>query len=420
MFGILKHYKPLNGAGQTMNIRMRIRFGMLIMCAVIAIVIISAPTNAQIAQVVADDVRSMQPLVIRANGRVEVRQLPSSQSKTAKSYIQKSYIHQWPAVYFETAFTGSALFLAFDDPYNEYRLAVDQGNPITMKQPGKNIFKITGLSQKRHIVRLEKVTESIGEVGAFNGFYIEQDKIGQGRPAKLPPPRQRQIEFIGDSGMTGYGIRSSTRQCTQEEVRLRSDSQIAYPALVAKHFGADYQVNAISGRGMVRNYGGIVPGYTTAQLYPYIFLDKTVPAVNAKWQPQIIVVALGDNDFSTPLKADEKWKNQGELIADYFISYDRFLSELHRRNPKANLIILWPDDDNLKDTPSKEAFNSGKAKVTGTAQKLGFSVAEFNLYQDITLEDSACDYHSSVTDHQKIKARVIAYLASQKQLWGTK
>jgi lysophospholipase L1-like esterase len=436
MVGILAVYKQLSVAGQTMNNHIALRIGSVIMCFATAILTISEPINAQTTRIVTDDIRDLEPLVIRANGRVEVRQLSSSHSKTSESHIRKSYIHQWPAVYFETAFIGNAVFLAFDDPYNEYRLIVDEGNPITLKQPGKNIFEIAGLSRKQHIARLEKVTESIGEVGAFNGFYIKQGKIGQGRVAKLPLPRRRQIEFIGDSGMTGYGIRSSTRTCTQEEVRLRSDSQIAYPAQVAKHFDADYQVNAISGRGMVRNYNGIVPDYTVPLIYPFILLDKTSSGVNSKWQliyppklldttalaiaskwkPQIIVIALGNNDFSTPLKADEKWKNQDELIADYFASYDRFLAGLYQQNREANLIILWPDD-NFKDAPSKEAFKAGKTKVIGAAQKLGFNAAEFNLYQDIVLDDSACDYHSSVMDHQKITARVISYLKSNPTLW---
>lgn len=414
MFKIPECHKQAQSVEQMVNRKRSKYLSLGILIVFVAFSPVSTIAFAQIAKVVPgaqSDLTGMQVLAVNTGGRVQVKPFSNS-----KAWPLKSYMHQWPSVYFETAFIGDTVFLAFDDPYNEYRLFADQNNPVTIKQPGNNLFKIVGLSKIRHVIRLEKVTESIGEVGTFNGFYIQQ-----GVPEKLPPPRRRQIEFIGDSGMTGYGIRSPVRQCTQEEVRLRSDSQIAYPAQVAKHFNADYQINAISGRGMVRNYDGIVPKSTVHNLYPYALFDATTPVINRNWQPQIIIIALGDNDFSTPLKPGEKWENQNALIADYFAVYGRFLSGLRKQNPKAALILIWPDDDNnIKEEPAKKAYSAGKIATVRTAQKLGFRTSELNLYSGLMLDSGACDYHSSVSDHQKITARVITYLESQKNIWNTK
>src|SRR5205085_1653153 len=112
--------------------------------------------------------------------------------------------------------------------------------------------------------------------------------------------RRRQIEFVGDSSMTGYGDRSQSRVCTGDGIRASTDTQQGYAALTAKHFDADYQINAYSGRGMVRNYGGVEPDKTLPQLYPYTLFDKTGPYDDDAWQPRIIVVKL-DADFATPL-----------------------------------------------------------------------------------------------------------------------
>ena len=112
------------------------------------------------------------------------------------------------------------------------------------------------------------MTESAWTIGSFDGFYLP--KRAQGGAAQ---PRPRQIEFIGDLGMTGYGIRSASRTFTQDKVRLLSDTQIGYPALLAKALDADYQLNAISGRGMIGNYGGTNAQDDKIYAYPSILPD---------------------------------------------------------------------------------------------------------------------------------------------------
>lgn len=117
-----------------------------------------------------------------------------------------------------------------------------------MPQPGAAEVTISGLPSANHNIRVEKVTESVWVLGSFDGLYVPKS-------AKIAAPLQkaRQIEFIGDSDMTGYGIRSTTTICTEDVVRLVSETQIAYPALLGKMTSADYQINAISGRGLVRH-----------------------------------------------------------------------------------------------------------------------------------------------------------------------
>ena len=207
----------------------------------------------------------MQPLPVQIGGRVMAQPTTSPADP-----LRQRYTHQWPAVYFEAAFEGTAVLLKFDDSVNEYRLIIDDLSPHPLAQPGKAEVTIADLPPGSHRVRLEKVTESIWMLGAFEGFFV-----ASGATAGSVVPRPRQIEFIGDSDMTGYGLRSDTRVCTQEQVRLRSDAQSAYPALVAKHFNADYQLNAISGRGLVRNFEGMAPGNTMSAIYAKTLPDET-------------------------------------------------------------------------------------------------------------------------------------------------
>jgi lysophospholipase L1-like esterase len=352
--------------------------------------------------------KGMKALPVRAVGRVSAKPLPAPMPKGSVGYS-----HQWPAVYFEAAFTGDSVMLKFDDALNEYRLFIDDGKPITIAQPGAAMFKVSGLPRKAHKLRLEKVTESIAGVGAFQGFYI-----GKGSKAGIASPRKRQIEFIGDSGMAGYGIRSPKRECTQEEVRLLSDTQISFPALAAKHFNADYQVNAYSGRGVIRNYGGAEPGLTMPVLYPYSLYDRSAPYADAKWQPQIIVVGLGANDVSTPLKPDEKWQTTDQFARDFVESYTAFLSQVHKRNPRAALVIIWPGSEEFSNAEIAKYAVLGKTMLEEQTKQIGFRSVDFLALDDMKAETTACDYHWSMMAHQQLTGWMTRFLESKPELWG--
>ena len=81
-------------------------------------------------------------------------------------------------------------------------------------------------------------------------------------------------------------------ECTEEEVWETTDNSLAYGPLMAKHYGADYQVNAISGRGIVRNYNGS-PGDPLPVAYPYVLFDKQDLYTDSSWKPQIVVAGAG-------------------------------------------------------------------------------------------------------------------------------
>jgi lysophospholipase L1-like esterase len=354
--------------------------------------------------------QAMRELPVRPGGRIIAEPIGDLPQKRAMRYT-----HQWPAVYFEAAFEGDYIVARFDDDANDYRLWIDDREPIAVTRPGQSDVRISGLSSGPHLLRLEKVTESADKAGAFGGFYIPKSA----RPLTVPA-RQRQIEFVGDSDMTGYGIHSPTRQCTQDEVRQRTDAQMAYPALVAKHFNADYQVNAIAGRGMVRNYNGTLPGDALPMVYPFVRLNKTVPYFDRAWQPQIVLIGLGSNDFSTSLKPGEPWAGNRELIASYFSEYERFLGHLHPRNRNASLIMLRPGFPDTTPQETLALVDQGQKQLAASARSIGFRSAEFVAMPDLKTDISACDYHWSLSDHAKVSKWLIGYLQTRPDIWVKK
>jgi hypothetical protein len=348
---------------------------------------------------------AMRPLPARAVGRFETGPLPKPMPAGAVRYT-----HEWPGIYFEAAFRGATLALAFDDAANEYRLTLDDGPPIAIRQPGRVQFRVAGLSRGRHRIRLEKVTESVGHPGAFDGFYVTADE-----PAEPVPGPARQMEFIGDSSMTGYGVRSETTTCGPEEARRLGDAQQAYPALAAKRLGADYQLIAISGRGLVRNFRGIAPDEPMLQVYPRTLIGGPAAYDGAGWRPQVVVVRLLA-DFVGGLQPGERWTSMGQVAEAYVQGYGRLIENLHERYPDASVVIVWPDEDAIADPATVGFLQAMREAVTGAADRAGVRTAVFSM-PDLPGELTACQSHLSLTGQQRVGEALVNFLEARPELW---
>ncbi len=367
---------------------------------------IAGPSHAQTVTTDAGRAATagLQALPVHVGGRVRAEPLPGG---------GKRFEHEWPGIYFEAGFRGDRVVLRFDDPSNEYRLFIDNLEPVTLAQPGTAAVTVSDLALGPHRLRLEKVTESIDRPAAFEGFYVP----AAASPLALAPPRSRQIEFIGDSIMAGYGIRAATRQCTREEVRLLSDTQAAYPALVAKRFDADYHVVAISGRGLIRNYAGEAPEAALPAIYPRALPSRDGEWRDPSWQPQVIVLGLFTNDFSTPLGPGERWASDEAFAEAFVAAYAPFLGELHRRAPEAAVLIVWPRTPGQPERQTAAMSDAARQRIEAAARAIGIRTILFPELGDLGLEDSACDYHGNLEDHRKRAEWLAAYLEARPELW---
>ena len=341
-------------------------------------------------------------LPVRSVGRVAVEKNVSGASR---------YLHQWPGVYFDARFRGDRVSLGFDDALNEYRLLIDDRAPVPLKPKGRAWYSIEGLGRGRHLVRLEKVTESVDYRGTFLGFFAAKG-AADGKPASP----ERQIEFIGDSSMTGYANRSTARQCTKDEVRDTTDTQQAFPALVAKAAGADYQVNAISGRGLVRNYDNSLPGQALPDVYSRLFFDGSDRYDFRGWTPQIVVIKL-DADFFGPLGPGEPWTSLDGLAAAYVERFKGFIAQISRRSPAATFLIWWPDPEAIPEPALAEMVRRGREEIAAGAAAAGVRRIGFLTPPGLTYELSACDYHFSLSDHRAFASWLSAYLHGHPEYW---
>jgi lysophospholipase L1-like esterase len=306
--------------------------------------------------------------------------------------------YQWPGLYFESKFRGSSVYFETGSGAVILHVSVDGVSLGTLVKPRPGAWQVDGLANGTHVVR---VTESQAAPNTFGGFALPA-----GSSALSMTPRQRQIEFIGDSHTVGYGNTSKTRDCPGDQVWSTTDTSQSFGPRVARHYDADYQINAISGRGIVRNYDGS-PGDPLPVAYPFVLLDHGARYDDASWRPQVIVIALGTNDFSTALHAGEKWSTRDELHADYETTYARFLEALRARNPQAYFVI-WATDMAEHEIQA-EANKVVELRESRGDDRIGFLAID-------GLEMTGCDWHPSLADDAAIATRLIQIIDARK-IW---
>lgn len=311
--------------------------------------------------------------------------------------------YQWPGVYFEAAFTGGSVFFRVGDGAQILHLLIDDRRVGELVRPAAGLYRIAGLDRATHHVRIEVVSEHQAGPARFGGFALDAEGV-----AGTSPRRARRIEFIGDSHTVGYGAALDRRDCTAEEVWASTDNSLAFGPLTARRYAADYQINAISGRGVVRNYGG-APLPTLPQAYPYALFDGATRHDASDGSPQVVVIDLGTNDFSTPLAAGEPWASREALRADFEATYVRFVQMLRARHGGAFLILLTP--------PSAE--DEIAVSVGRVAERLN-AAGEQRLAVLSTgpLAFTACDWHPSRGDHQQIAGVLSAFLDAHPEVWS--
>lgn len=353
-------------------------------CAAVAPTI--APSSAPSVERV-DGAPALTPLPMHVGGRVR-------QAGQAATY-------QWPGVYFETAFTGDSAYFQVGPGKVILHVRVDGVQVARLDQPAAGVYRVSGLSAGRHTLRLDAATESQAGPNTFGGFAL-----AAGERAPLPA-RTRQIEFIGDSHTVGYGNISTTTDCTEADVWRTTDNTQAFGPVTAGHYQADYRINAISGRGVVRNYNGMAAD-TLPVAYPFTLFDRSVQEGGAPWQPQVVVIALGTNDFSTPLNPGERWPSRAALHADYQASYVKLVQSLRARYAGAHF-VLWATDG------LNGEIQDQVRKVVGQLQAAGEGRVSFVPVNGLGF--TGCHAHPSVADSRTISSRLIAVIDAQPGVW---
>jgi len=120
------------------------------------------------------------------------------------------------------------------------------------------------------------------------------------------------------------------------------------------------------------------------------------------------VIALGTNDFSTPLNPGEPWSSRDALHADYEATYLKFLQSLRSRHPHA-FLLLWATD--MAEGEIQAEVKKVVAKFAAGDKRIAFVPVN-------ALALTGCDWHPSVDDDRTIAAALIKAIDVTK-VWQT-
>ncbi|MFE1834558.1 SGNH/GDSL hydrolase family protein [Streptomyces sviceus] len=312
--------------------------------------------------------------------------------------------YSWPGVYFEGRVSGTGVGIVLNDSAADYDVQIDGTTVATLVTPGNTTHWISGLSNRSHTVRLVKRNDTPGDTSAFGGFVAAPG----GAVLSKPAPRSRQIEFVGDSLTVGYGNLSTSRTCTADQLRRNTNSDVSYGALTARQLNADYQINGYSGLGMVRNYNGGRTDVTYRTFYDRALLSVSgdVWRNPGTWRPQVVVINLGTNDFSTAVNPGEPW-TPDSLAAAYRGAYGDFIQKLRTRYGTGTTIVAV----------GAGQYAGHVQQVVKARNDAGDSRVRYWSLDDSGLDFLGCDWHYSAHDDRLIADRLTSFVAGLPTGW---
>ncbi len=316
------------------------------------------------------------------------------------------WLATWPGVNWSLRFQARNLGVRLNDQVNYWTVEIDgKAQQLITPEPGERVIWLRDLPPGEHLARLIKRTESPRDAAHFIGFELEG---GVALPA--PPRPTQQIEFIGDSYTAAMGNMSPGRACIGPEISARTDVGQGFAVLSARALGAEWQIHAKSGMGLVRNWNGGVPHETHGSHYARMVQSQATgepSKAGGNWRPQTVVIGLGTNDFSTPTAAAEP-RNAGQLEIDFLQAYRELLASLRQRygDPRIVLISLpLGNGDKLRPLVERLLLEQGAA---GHQRIYGLDWGR--------LRGLGCGSHPDAEDHRKMAAMLLAKLREIDQL----
>jgi lysophospholipase L1-like esterase len=296
-----------------------------------------------------------------------------------------------PGVYVTVRFAGPTCAVLVTDEllggtkHNYLEIILD-GKPTRLQLTGKeNTVPVADkLPGKTHTLTVCKNTEA-------NVGYLE---FGGVRCAQLlpPPPRPaRRIEFIGNSITCGTGSDESAVPCGQGQWHDQHNAYQAYGPTTARALGAQWQLTAVSGIGLMRsccNMAMVMP-----QVFDKINLrENTLTWDFSRYQPDVVTICLGQND--------------GVQDSTTFCSkYVSFLNALRQHYPRAQLVCLTSPMADARLTAVLRRYLTGVVAHQNAAGDA--AVHKFFFARSYR---SGCDNHPSLAEHQLIAQELTDYL----------
>lgn len=306
------------------------------------------------------------------------------------------------------AFTGTSCAVHLQAQGGIFRVVVDGvERPVLDLRSSSDTLHVlaSGLASGTHLVELRQKTEAQNCTSRFRGFRID------GAPATLPPAPDRRIEFYGNSITCGYGILDSV--ASHPFSVLTEDEGRSFAAQAADALGAERRTVCWSGKGVVQNYGRDTVNPTLPKLHRQILPWDTQRLWNfSQWTPQVVVIDLGTNDFSTVAPDPVRFR----------AVYAALLDSLHASYPQARFVLV--DGPMLSDgyPAGLNALTTVKGHldaVVATATSHGIAATHLSLSPQSDARGYGADWHPNLAQATLNGQELTAHLRTTLGWTGT-
>lgn len=301
----------------------------------------------------------------------------------------------WPGVYIRAEFTGKWTGIRLIDRTNYYNVYIDGRlrRVFHGEAPGEAEYVLAdSLENGQHALLLSRRNITFDEVYTFCGFVID-DSARILPPAAMP---ERKMEFIGDS-FTAAESNEATVQELPWEARIPvTNIDKGFAAIIARHFGAQYQTICRSGSGMLCDWQGN-RAMSIPKRFDRVLMDSEEPKWDfRRWLPDVAVVCLGLNDYSGLKEKDGSVSPENSAL--FRDTYHAFLSTLRTVSPGVRIVCVSPPNEWIRSnvyTVVEEERSSGQG---------GVFYAQFDRFETGYVANG----HPTVATHQKIAEEIIA------------
>ena len=308
----------------------------------------------------------------------------------------------WPQSGFEFEFIGTkaSIYVKKATGTAYFNVSVDGGDPTRiLLTEGLNVL-CENLPLNDHIIKFVRSSEAIHGKVYITNLYVD----GQ---APIPTKeKERKLEIYGDSYTAGYG--NVPVGIENEDVSAQNtDHWKGYASIVARHYDADANVIAFSGKGMAMNHNS--SGTTTNEIntipmqFEYADIATGTGAESSwdhsKYTPDLVIIFLGTNDY----RGTSAMGTHGAYFQE---KYEEFLSTLKTTYPTSKILCLSKMNTCYKEDAMAAVENAGGE---------GAGVYHYTFK---TFGESGIDAHPSAAEHQSIANELINAINSIEGIWG--
>ena len=318
---------------------------------------------------------------------------------------------------------------------------VDDRPPIKFEAIPKRTgyLVVSGLPSGVHTITIHRNSEPLYGPLSFTGFNF-------GPNSKLLPPIEhpRRIEIIGDSITCGYGNEGQNATCPFDvfdgsgpdaaRIPLTENQYLAFGSLAGRTLSADTVTLCYSGKGIYQNYREGAQGEGTAINQDVVKTDPDGKTLMPRYyqrtlasqpdsplwdfgtepEPQVVVIALGTNDFSRDVNNDSV--ADGIDVSRFRAAYSDFVGFIRSKRPNAHIFMSVSPMVTDK-FPLDNARSDFRSTLKGIAAEFDAKgdkkVYAMEMVEQGSVYGLGCDYHPNLTVHEIMSQQLVGAIRSK-------